>query len=75
MLNVDRALNNDRLLRAMTGLNRKALNELCQVFGEVYQEKLQATAQPRKRAKGGGRKARLQSPSAKLFFVLLYFKC
>ncbi len=75
MLNVERALNNDRLLRAMTGLNRKAFNELCQVFGEVYQERLQATAQPRKRARGGGRKARLQSPTAKLFFILLYFKC
>jgi DDE superfamily endonuclease/Helix-turn-helix of DDE superfamily endonuclease len=75
MLNVDRALNNDRLLRAMTGLNRKAFNELCQVFGEVYEERLQAPVQPRKRAKGGGRKARLQSLTAKLFFVLVYFKC
>jgi DDE superfamily endonuclease/Helix-turn-helix of DDE superfamily endonuclease len=75
VLNIDRALNNDRLLRAMTGLNRKAFHELCQVFGEVYQEKLQVTAQPRKRAQGGGRKARLQSPTAKLFFILVYFKC
>ena len=75
MLNIDRALNNDRLLRAMTGLNRKAFNELCQVFGKVYQEKLQVTAQPQKRAQGGGRKARLQSPTAKLFFILVYFKC
>lgn len=75
MLNVDRALNNDRLLRAMTGLNRKAFNELCQVFGEAYQQRLQVTAQPRKRAQGGGRKARLQSPTAQLFFILVYFKC
>jgi len=30
---------------------------------------------PRKRARGGGRKARLWSMESKLFFVLFYFKC
>lgn len=75
MLNIDRALENDRLLRALTGLNRKAFDKLCEVFGAVYQETLQSDPKPRKRAKGGGRKARLGSMESKLFFVLFYFKC
>ena len=40
MLNITRALNNDRLIRALTGLNRKAFDELCSVFGPVYEESL-----------------------------------
>jgi DDE superfamily endonuclease/Helix-turn-helix of DDE superfamily endonuclease len=75
MLNIHRALENDRLLRALTGLNRKAFDELCKVFAAVYQETLQSDPKPRKRARGGGRKARLRSMEAKLFFILFYFKC
>ncbi len=74
MLNLNRALENDRLLRALTGLNRKAFNQLCEVFNVVYQATLQNNPKPRKRARGGGRKARLQSIEAKLFFILFYFK-
>lgn len=75
MLNSDRALENERLLRALTGLNRKAFDKLCEVFEVVYQAQLERDPKPRKRAKGGGRKARLQSIEAKLFFILFYFKC
>jgi hypothetical protein len=75
MLNLHRALENDRLLRALTGLNRKAFDELCEIFGAVYQETLQSDLKPRKRARGGERKARLGSMAAKLFFILFYFKC
>jgi hypothetical protein len=75
MLNINRALENDRLLRSLTGLNRKAFDELCEVFSAVYQETLQSDPKPRKRARGGGRKARLQSMESKLFFILFYFKC
>jgi hypothetical protein len=74
VLNIQRALENDRRLRALTGLNRKAFDELCVVFGAVYQESLQCDPKPRKRARGGGRKARLRSMEAKLFFILFYFK-
>lgn len=75
MLNIQRALENDRLLRALTGLNRKAFDALCEVFGRVYQERLENDPKPRQRARGGGRKARLQSMESKLFFILFYFKC
>jgi DDE superfamily endonuclease/Helix-turn-helix of DDE superfamily endonuclease len=74
MLNIRRALENERLLRSLTGLNRQAFDALCKVFGEVYQQALQSDPKPRQRARGGGRKARLESVEAKLFFILFYFK-
>jgi hypothetical protein len=70
MLNINRALENDRLLRALTGLNRKAVDELCEVFEVVYQESIESESKPRKRARGGGRKARLRTIESKLFFIL-----
>lgn len=75
MLNINRALKNDRLLRALTGLNRKAFDQLCEVFEVVYQKSIESDTKPRKRARGGGRKARLSSIEFKLFFILFYFKC
>ena len=73
MLNIEQALKQERLLRALTGMNRKAFNALLLTFTEVYEQSLRE--QPRKRAIGGGRKARLKNNSAKLFFILFYFKC
>lgn len=75
MLSIKRALGNDRLLRAFTGLNRNAFDELVIAFEYVYQMAIEANPKPRKRARGGGRKARLASPQDKLFFILTYFKC
>ena len=75
MLNIPRALHNDRIIRALTELNRQAFDGLCGVFGTVYEELLQANSVPRERARGGGRKARLQSTQAKVFFILFSFKC
>ena len=73
MLNIERALKQDRLLRAMTGLNRKAFDALLPSFSTAYeQEVLQS---PRQRAFGGGRKARLRNPQDKMFYILFYFKC
>lgn len=75
MINLHRALNNDRLLRALTGLNRQAFDELLPVFTAAWQAQMQA--QLRQRAPGGGQadKARLSSISEKLFYILFYFKC
>lgn len=73
MLDINRALQEDRLLRALTGLNRKAFEELLNAFGSIYEQSRQT--QPRKRAVGGGRKARLSSHQEKLLFILFYFKC
>lgn len=73
MLNIERALKQDRLLRAMTGLNRKAFEALLPTFSTIYDKQVRDS--PRKRAFGGGRKARLCSPQDKLFYILFYFKC
>jgi hypothetical protein len=73
MLNIERALKQDRLLRALTGLNRKAFDDLLSTFNAVYEQSL--LQQPRQRAMGGGRKARLHKAQDKLFYILLYFKC
>jgi hypothetical protein len=75
MINLHRALNNDRLIRALTGLNRKAFDALLPAFSTAWQAQLQT--QVRKRAPGGGQgdKARLSTLSEKLFYILFYFKC
>jgi hypothetical protein len=75
MLNLDRILQNDRLLRAMTGLNRKAFEKLLPSFSEAYQQSQIKPGVERKRAVGGGRKATLRTNRDKLFYILLYCKC
>lgn len=72
MLNIERALNDERLLRALSGMNRQAFEQLLATFDLVYQE-IQLN-QPRIRAIGGGRKAQLKTAQDKLFFILFYFK-
>lgn len=73
MLDIERALNQDRLLRALTGLNRKAFDALLSTFSPLYEQTCQTRF--RQRALGAGRKARLLSSQEKLFFILFYFKC
>ena len=73
MLNVERALKQDRLLRALTGLNRKAFESLLKSFHQIYEQTL--LEKPRLRSVGGGRKARLRTSKDKLFYILFYFKC
>jgi hypothetical protein len=75
MINLERALNQDRLLRALTGLNRHAFDALLPSFEQVYRASRRAAKPQRQRAMGGGRKARLNSIEAKLFYILFYFKC
>jgi hypothetical protein len=75
MLNLERALKQDRWLRALTGLNRQAFDALLPSFEQAYEASRIAAKPERQRAMGGGRKARLESPEAKLFYILFYFKC
>ena len=75
MLNIKRAVENERLLRALTGLNRKRFEERCKLFSVAYEEWVERESFPRQRARGGGRKARLRRMEEKLFFILFYFKC
>ena len=77
MLKLKRVMKDGRLLRALTGLNRKAFEELKEVFSEALgeEEVPRRSKKPRKRAKGGGRKARLETVEEKLIYILFYFKC
>lgn len=75
MLDLDRILNDDRLIRALTGLNRKGFEALLPSFEATYQQRLIKPDQTRQRGFGGGRKARLLTIEYKLFYILLYCKC
>ena len=74
MININKILGKDRLLRAMTGLNRKAFENLLEKFEKVYNEEEEKRGK-RLRKRGGGRKGRLASMAEKLFYILFYFKC
>ena len=75
MLNLKRILKEDRLIRAMTGLNRRAFTALLPSFAEAYEKSRVKPEVKRNRALGGGRKAVLKTIEEKLFYILLYCKC
>ena len=75
MLNIERILKQDRLVRAMTGLNRQAFQTLLPTFATEYDRAEEKKDKSRQRAIGGGAKARLATAQAKLFYILFYFKC
>jgi hypothetical protein len=75
VLNLKRILKEDRLMRAMTGLNRRAFTALLPSFAEAYEKSRIKPEVKRKRAMGGGRKAVLKTIEDKLFYILLYCKC
>jgi hypothetical protein len=75
MLNLERILSQDRLMRAMTGLNLKAFKELLPSFAEAYEQSLLKQETERKRSRGGGRKAKLRTMAEKLIYILMYCKC
>ncbi|MCP6759918.1 MAG: hypothetical protein NHB32_14395 [Fischerella sp. CENA71] len=58
----------------MTGLNRKAFEALVPTFTPIYEQTIIECKKSRQTAKGAGRKARLEKPQEKLFYILFYFK-
>ena len=75
MLNIEKILCQDRLLRATTGLNKKAFEELLVKFESVYLSDLEKNQKSRKRKVRAGRKAQLRTIKEKLFYILFYLKC
>ena len=75
MLNIKRILQQDRLLRATTGLNQKAFEELLVKFELVYISSTQEREKARQRKRGAGRKAQLRTMKERLFYILFYLKC
>ena len=76
MINIQRALKDDRVLKSLTGLNIDKFRELVVYFEIILKEesKKKLNAKNRKRAVGGGNKHTLDNAEAKLFFILFYCK-
>jgi DDE superfamily endonuclease/Helix-turn-helix of DDE superfamily endonuclease len=72
-MNINRVLENNRLIKALTGLSIIEFNELAKLFAKelliIKQRK-----RDRKRAIGGGRRGILPDHIHKLFYILFYFK-
>ena len=77
MLKLERIKKDERLLRAVTGLNFKALEVLKPAFDEALSKAPipRRSNQPRQRAMGAGRQPNLVTMEDKLIYVLFYFKC
>jgi hypothetical protein len=69
MLNIERILGPDRLVRAMTGLKRQAFEDLLPNFAIEYERANSTRNKSRQRARGGGAKAKLEKPREKLFYI------
>jgi len=72
-MKIERALQDDRLLKAVIGMGREEFLELLEKFSPI------ATRVPykrnRKRKAGAGRKHTLETTEQKLFYILFYMKC
>jgi hypothetical protein len=75
MLNVERVMNDERQMRAMTGMNLQSFNALLPYFETAYQEQISQSKRWRMRALGGGRKPKLSTIEDKLLYILVYAKC
>lgn len=81
MINIDRLLRDNRLMRAVTGLSITGFNDLSLRFSKALQEFKQERYEEglrngtRERRPGGGAKGRLRNIELKLLFILMYFKC
>ncbi|MBU4422046.1 transposase [Patescibacteria group bacterium] len=73
MINIGRALKNERLTSALTGLRPQEFLDLLPAFSEAWQKSKRH--KNRKRKIGGGRIGFLRTIPEKLFFILFYYKC
>ena len=78
-MNVADVLNDDRQLKALTGLGRDQFETLLNEFSSCLNEnqpknRRKKLKKPRQRKPGGGRKSALGSPEHQLLFILFYLK-
>lgn len=69
---IQKAFKDERTLRAITGMSRRQLQELCVIFEKAFNDESYQTI--RVRRPGGGRKNTLLSIKEKVFFLLFYLK-
>src|SRR3989337_1031966 len=72
-MNIKRALQDERLLRAVISMGKKEFSELLKKFAPLA-ERIRYRRN-RKRKAGAGSKHTLETPEQKLFYVLFYMKC
>jgi hypothetical protein len=71
-MNIDKVLNNKRLILAVLGVTKKEFFSLLETFEQVVLQN--AKAKKRKRAVGGGSNGKIKHAKIKLFFILFYVK-
>lgn len=73
MINMDKAIKSDRVMKSITGMSAAEFLAIIPVFaGILYEESL---AKDRERLPGAGAAHTLGSPKDKLFYTLFYIKC
>jgi hypothetical protein len=72
-MNIQRALADERLLRAVIGMGNREFRKLLNAFAPLVNRT--SYKRGRKRKAGGGRKHTLKTPEEKLFYMLFYMKC
>ncbi|MCB9104752.1 MAG: hypothetical protein H6633_10975 [Anaerolineales bacterium] len=75
VININRALKSERLLKALTGVSVAEFNTLPPSFDAAVTKSKREQKTNRKRAEGGGRKHTLLTSQHQLFFILFYLKC
>jgi hypothetical protein len=71
-MNIEKAFGNNRLLKALTGLNKFEFEQLLPQFKDVLVKA--SLSKKRQRKVGGGRKGAIGNAKSKLFFILFYLK-
>lgn len=71
-MDIDKVLNNRRLVRAVLGVTKEEFNSLLETFEHILLEHKEN--KKRKRAVGGGANGNIKQPKKKLFFILFYVK-
>jgi hypothetical protein len=76
MININRAMKSNRVLKSLTGLNIEKFQELVTYFEVLLVEETakKSKSKKRQRAVGGGSKHSLQTAHEKLFYILFYTK-
>lgn len=77
MINIDKAMRSNRIMKSLTGLNIEKFKEIVPYFEiallEHTKQEIKSNTK-RVRAEGGGKKHTLKSIEAKLFYILFYLK-
>ena len=76
MININRAMKSNRVLKSLTGLSIEKFKELASYFEVLLAEESakKSKSVKRQRAVGGGNKHTLDTAEEKLFYILFYIK-